>query len=114
MNQQERSGESATVPTSTPPSTAPLRILDITTKDAGIGNGTLYAYVEVVNQSGRIYPYIGLEGTCRDAGGGIVGTGLGNTANVAPGETVVITMIFFSVLGCTEIEVGFDALTGLV
>ena len=102
-----------TNPSSTSSSNEPLDILSITNKDAGIGDGSLYVYVEVKNQSGRLYSYVGLEGTCRNQTGGIVGTGYGNTANVPNGSTVVITMIFLSVLGCTDIQVRFDALTSL-
>lgn len=91
---------------------APLEILSITTKDAGIGDGSLYAYVEVANNSGRIYSYVGLEGTCRNSSGAIVGTGFGNSANVSSESTVVITMIFLQVSGCTDVEVRFDSLTG--
>lgn len=87
--------------------------MSITTKDAGIGDGSMYAYVEVKNNTGQLYSYVGLEGTCRDSLGGIVGTGFGNTANVAPRSTVVITMIFLSVSGCDNVEVRPDALTGL-
>lgn len=97
-----------------PSSREPLAILDITTQDAGIGDGTFYAYVEVINQSSRTFDYVGLDGTCRDASGRVVTKGIGNTLNLAPGETRVITVIFLSAAGCTDIEVEFDSLTGLI
>jgi hypothetical protein len=95
-------------------SAAPLQILSLTSKDAGIGDGSIYVYVEVINNSSELYSCVGLERTCYSASGGILGTGLGNTANVAPGETVVVTMIFLSVPGCDNVKVRFDALTELV
>jgi hypothetical protein len=104
------------IPTPTPVPTAnsPLEILDLTTKDAGIGDGSIYVYVEVRNNTGESYSYVGLDGICRDPSGSIVGHGLGNTTNVGPGEEVVITMIFLHVRGCTNVEVKFDSLTGLL
>jgi hypothetical protein len=110
---EERVEQSEGGSSATQPDDQSLEILSVTTKDAGIGDGSMYAYVEVRNNSDQSYSYVGLEGTCRDASGGIVGTGLGNTTNVAPGSTVVITMILLQVSGCTDVEVRFDALTGL-
>lgn len=94
-------------------SSGQLEIGSITAKDAGIGNGTIYVYVEVTNNSNSLYPYVGLEGTCRSTSGSVIGTGYGNAANVAAGETAVIPMLFLSVPGCDSVEVGFDALTGV-
>jgi hypothetical protein len=108
---------SASLPDQTnraPSSSGNLEILSVTMKDAGIGDGSIYVYVEVTNASGKLYSYVGVEGTCRDASGGILGTGIGNTMNVAAGETVVITMIIMGVPGCTDVDVRFDGLTGMV
>jgi hypothetical protein len=99
---------------STSASNGSLKIGSITTKDAGIGDGTIYVYVEVTNNTSKLYSYVGLDGTCYSASGSILGTGFGNTANVAPGETVVVTMIFLSVPGCDNVKVRFDSLTDLV
>lgn len=112
LERQLEESEKGSEPTARPTTSQPLEIGSITPKDAGIGDGTIYVYVEVTNNSGRLYPYIGLEGTCRNASGSIIGTGFGNTANVAPRETVVVTMLFLSVAGCDEVEVRIDALTG--
>ncbi len=95
-------------------SSSDLEILSISMKDAGTGDGTIYVYVEVKNNTGKLYSYVGVDGTCRNASGGIIGTGLGNTMNVSPGETVVITMVIMNVPGCTDVDVRFDALTGMV
>jgi hypothetical protein len=91
-----------------------LEILDISSKDAGIGDGSFYAYVDVVNNTGKLFDYVGLDGTCRNSAGQVVATGFGNTANVAPGERTTITMIFLNAEGCDKIHVEFDALTGLM
>jgi len=109
---ERANGETRAEPTVSS-SSGSLEILDITTEDAGIGNGSLYAYVEVVNETSRLYPYVGLDGTCRDSSDQIVGTGFGNTTNVGPRETVVITMIFLEASGCTDVQVRFDSLTNL-
>lgn len=103
----------APIPTPTP-KPAPLQLLGITTKDAGIGAGSLYAYVEIRNRSDRLFSYVGLDGTCRDAGGRIVGRGLGNTANLSAGESTVITVIFLNAQGCIEVDVEPDALTRMM
>lgn len=108
---EEESSPNSTTSTS---SSQPLEIGSITSKDAGIGDGSIYVYVEVTNNSDGLYSYVGLEGTCYSASGSVVGTGLGNTANVASGETAVITMIFLKVPGCDNVKVRFDALTGLL
>jgi hypothetical protein len=68
----------------------------------------------VTNSTSKLYSYVGLDSTCYRASGGILGTGFGYTANVASGETVVVTMIFLSVPGCDNVKVRFDALPGLV
>lgn len=95
------------------PSKPPLEILDISTKDAGIGDGSSYVYVDIVNYSDKLFSYVGIDATCRNASGGVVATGLGNTMNVAPGETTTITVVMLAAQGCDRVEVKFDSLTGL-
>ena len=91
-----------------------LEMLDgLTFKDAGIGDGTFYAFVEVVNIGSRTYDYVGIDGICRDANDRVIATGIGNELNVAPGEQVVIEVIFLGAEGCENVSVTFDGMTGL-
>ena len=102
-------------PTPTPrPSKPPLEILSIDTKDAGIGDGSAYVYVDVVNHSDKLYSYVGIDATCRNSSGQVVATGLGNTANVASGERTTITVVMLAAQGCTKVSAKFDSLTGLL
>jgi hypothetical protein len=43
------------MPTLAPSSNSPLEILSITGKDAGIGDGSMYVYVEVADNTNRLY-----------------------------------------------------------
>jgi len=90
---------------------APLEILSIETKDAGTGDGSIYVYVEVRNNTSQVYDYVGLDGDCRDASDRIVGTGIGNTLNFPPNSTIVITMIMLNVPTCDTVHVRFDGFT---
>ncbi len=92
----------------------PLEILGINSKDAGIGDGSAYVYADIVNHSDELYSYVGLEATCRDVSGQAVATGIGNTMNLAPGETTKITIVIMSAQGCERVHVEFDDLTGLI
>ncbi|MGI8486766.1 MAG: FxLYD domain-containing protein [Thermomicrobiales bacterium] len=93
-------------------SSGPLEIGSITTKDAGIGDGSLYAYVEVTNVSGKTLSYVGVDATCRDSSGRVVATGIGNSLNLAPGDSTVLTVIFLSSSTCERVEVKTSPLTG--
>lgn len=65
----------------------------------------------MINHTDEVIDYVGLDGMCYDASGIRRGDGLGNTANVAPGETVEITVLFLSTTDCTSVKVQFDGLT---
>lgn len=105
-------------PTTVPPTATivqkPLEILDISTKDAGIGDGSAYVYVDIVNHSDELFSYVGLEATCRNASGQVVATGIGNTMNLAPGEMTTITVVMMSAQGCERVQVEVDDLTSLI
>jgi hypothetical protein len=80
-------------------------------KSTGTGDGSLYDYVTIKNSGTSFKSYVGLKGVCMNAAGTVVGDGLGNTANVGPGEETVITMIFLNVPDCDHVTIQFDALT---
>ncbi len=90
----------------------PLEILDITTKDAGIGNGSLYAYVEVRNVTNKTLSYVMVDATCRDSSGSVVSTGISNALDLGPGDSTVLTVIFLSSPSCVRVEVKVNPLTG--
>ena len=97
-------------PTATAIPVPPLEILSVRSETTGFGGA--YAYVRVTNHTDETINYVGVEGMCYDNSGVRRGDGLGNTTNVAPGETVEITVIFMSSDGCTTVKVQFDDLTG--
>ena len=80
-----------------------LEIVDISGKDAGIGDGTIYIYVEVVNNTGKSLDYVQVDVGCRDASGSVVGTGIANYLGLAPGESAVLTGIVLEVPDCKTI-----------
>lgn len=91
--------------------TSGLQIMSQSLKSTGTGDGSLYDYVTVKNNGTSFKSYVGLTGVCKNAAGTVVGDGLGNTANVGPGEETVITMLFLNVPDCDHVTIQFDSLT---
>lgn len=91
-----------------------LEIVGRSKKDAGLGDGSFYECVTVINHSDRLYKYVGIDATCTDGSGQVVAKGLGNELNVAAGEKVVITVIFMGAQGCDIVDVKFDGLTEIL
>lgn len=91
--------------------TSSLQIMSQSLKSTGTGDGSLYDYVTVKNNGTSFKSYVGLTGNCMNAAGTVVGDGLGNTANVGPGEETVVTMIFLNVPDCDHVTIRFDGLT---
>lgn len=92
-------------------SSGPIDILSISGKDAGIGNDTIYVYVEIRNTSGKSLSYIHIDVGCRDANGTVIGTGIANHLGLAPGDTTVLTGLVLDVPNCVTIYARVNPLT---
>lgn len=68
----------------------------IQTSDA-YNNGYLSVFAEVRNNSSVMKGYVQVDVSFKDANGRIIGTGMGNTTNVAPGSAVVIECLALDV-----------------
>jgi hypothetical protein len=89
-----------------------LKILSTSLESAGI-SGSYYVYVDVKNVGTKNFDYVGIDIKCFDSAGKVVGTGLGNTLNVGPGETHSITGVVITSAPCSRAEVALDDLTFL-
>jgi hypothetical protein len=78
----------------------------------GFGDGSIYVYVDIVNNTAGLYEFVSLNGTCRDASDTVVGTGIGNASNVAPGERTTVTILMMAVPDCDTIHVSVDPISG--
>jgi hypothetical protein len=97
---------------SAPRSSGPVEILDVTSSDAGVGDGSRYVYVDVRNITNRTLDYVQVDVTCRDSGGRVVATGIGNTLNLGTAQSTVITAIVLSAPTCDSVDVEVNPLTG--
>lgn len=88
-----------------------LGIVQQDQKNMGMGDGSIYNYVTIKNTGTSLVSYVGVNSTCTNDAGTVVGTGYGNTANVGPGEQTVVTVSLFDVDDCTHIRSDFDSLT---
>jgi hypothetical protein len=86
----------------------PIEILDISSADAGIGDGTIYVYVDIRNNTNQLYEFVSIDVTCRDANDRVVATGNGIESNLASGEEVTVTVIVLNAQGCKTINVSVE------
>lgn len=82
-----------------------LEILQTTSKNDGFAN---YVYVRVKNNTGNLCSYAGLKVTYFDKAGKIVGTGMGNTSNLAAGAERTIDCIAMNIDGADKYEVEIE------
>lgn len=90
----------------------PLEIIDVTSRDAGIGDGSLYVYIDVRNTTNKTLDYVEVQVICRGSDGRVAATGIGNTLNLGAGQSTVLTAIVLSPPACDSLDVTVDPLTG--
>lgn len=89
----------------------PVKILDVSSKDAGTRDGSRYVYVEVQNTSGRQLKYVQIDLVCRDSNDRVVATGIANIMGLSPGDTAVLTGVILRPNNCVKIGAQVNPLT---
>lgn len=103
------SSSSSTTRSST--SSGGLQVTDVSSRDAGIGDGTLYVYIELENNSSRSYDYVQVDIVCRDRNDRVVATGLANELGLPAGGSTVLTGIVMSAPDCVRIQTQINPLS---
>lgn len=107
-----RSSSSTSSPSSrTSTSSGELQITDVTSRDAGIGDGTIYVYIELENNSSRSYDYVQVDIVCRNSNDQVVATGLANELGLPAGGSTVLTGIVMSASDCVRIQTKLNPLS---
>lgn len=88
-----------------------VEILSVSSKDAGIGDGSKYVYVEIQNTADHSLAYVHIDLVCRDSNSRVVATGIANIAGLAPGDSAVLTGIIMDANGCIGVEAKVNPLT---
>lgn len=102
-------------PTPTPIVDLPsLEILDTNTVSAGLGDGSLYGYVDIRNNTDELFSFVQVNAVCRNEQGTVVATGFGNTLNLAPGESTTVTVIILNAEGCVRVTYEIDDISYLL
>lgn len=78
------------------------------TEDTGIGDGSFYAYLDAVNQTGTFYDFVDVDMSCYDANDALAGHALGIASNVAAGERFTVTLIFDGAASCETFRWTYD------
>ncbi len=106
-----RTGSANTSSGSSGTQTGSLRVVDITTKDAGIGDGTIYVYIELENASSKDYGYVQVDLICRDSSDRVVATGIANELGLPAGGSTVLTGIIMSAPDCVKVQAKVNPLS---
>jgi hypothetical protein len=85
---------------------AEIAVLKNSMKADGLGNA--YTYVTLKNNTSNLASYVDVNVVYYDKGGNVVGTGMGNTANLAAGRERVVTCIAMEIEGAYRYEVSVN------